>query len=141
MNTPSLVPAADAFPLPATFPVGTRVFDVRRDGAFAERVFRTGERLLVDGAGSVGDPVVLVARGPGRPRLGFVARDGLVGDRGEPCLASRWEVAGRVIGVARPLANGWSVERFDAPDLLGMVATPQAAVAQVPVVQLSLFAA
>lgn len=145
MMAPSIVPATQAFPLPAHLPAGAQVFEVVRSGSFAGHVFSKGERLIVDGAAQRGDAVVLVARGRGRPRLGQVRAHGLVGDLGEPCLERRWAVAGRLLGVASQLAGGWQVSRFDEPEVVGMVSgsvAPTAVVdAPAAVGQLDLFAA
>ncbi len=103
------VPFAGSLDVPET----VRMFSIVRDGWFAGREFRAGEVALVHGTPEEGDAVVLVAAGPGRPRLGRVQGLQLVGDQGEPCLMSRWEVAGRVIGVARPMGTVWVIERFD----------------------------
>lgn len=134
MSAPSILPAQQAFSLPANLPRGTEVYEVHQSGRFGDQVFSKGERLLVEGAPECGDAVVLVARGPGRPRLGWVRSTGLVGDCGEPCLSRRWRAAGRLVGIARPLAGGWQVTRFDEPDLVGMVRDVRAG-------QLELFAA
>ncbi|MEZ4319464.1 MAG: hypothetical protein R3F61_18255 [Myxococcota bacterium] len=108
--------------LPSGTPASIQVFSVVRDGEFAGRRFRSGELAVVEGMPEEGDAVVLVAVGPGRPRLGRVVGNRLMGDRGEPCLMSRWEVAGRVAGVIRPVGTGWAVEMFDQPGIVGMAA-------------------
>lgn len=132
-------------------PSSVQAFSVVRDGMFAGRMFRSGEVALVHGGPEEGDAVVLVAQGPGRPRLGRVQGNQLVGDRGEPCLMSRWEVAGRVIGVARPMGAVWVIEHFDGMTAEAVVdgrftatlaeATPVQATQAVPIRQLDLFAA
>lgn len=143
MSAPQLIPSARQFHLP-TNATDVRSFEVRQRGCMGEQVFNTGEHLLLDGAPCDGDLVVLTARGPGRPRLGRVSGSGLVGDRGEPCSHTRWAVAGRVVGVARPLAGGWSVQHFDSPTVFGIQPVRRVVREPAPKValgQLSLFAA
>ncbi|MCB9677020.1 MAG: hypothetical protein H6737_18025 [Alphaproteobacteria bacterium] len=148
MFAPSLRNATLGFEAPSTLPVGIRVFGIVRDGEFAGRHYRSGElAVVVGGVPEEGDAVVLVAVGPGRPRLGRVQGNRLIGDRGEPCLMSRWEVAGRVEGVIRPVGAGWAIEMFDQPGIVGMAADRAPGVLEGtpepvrPVAQLSLFAA
>jgi len=145
MSAPSIRPATVPFGSPMGFPPMRQVFSVERDGLFGGRQFHAGELALVDGVAEEGDLVVLVAAGPGRPRLGRVVGNRLLGDRGEPCLMSRWEVAGRVVGVIRPVGTGWCVELFDQPGLVGMATGQEAGEAIAPrfsaPTQLDLFAA
>lgn len=106
--------------VPSGFPLEGRLFEVVRGGVFGGRTFAEGELLWAGATAEEGDRVVLVARGPGRPRLGCVRGRQLLGDHGEPCHTSRWEVAGKLLGVVRPVGAGWAVERLDAPGLVGM---------------------
>ncbi len=117
MYTPILAPCTGSMTLPAAVPQAARLFDVRRGGSFGPYRFHTGERLVFAETPTSGDIVALVARGPGRPRLGWISRNGLLGDRGEPCLPERWEVAGKLIGVLRSSVHGWSYHTLadDAP--------------------------
>lgn len=146
MSAPQLTASTRLFNLPG-HTANVRSYEVRHTGRIGEQMFSHGEHLLLDGAANDGDLVVLAAKGPGRPRLGRVSGTGLVGDRGEPCSHSRWVVAGRVIGVARPLAGGWSVEQFASPTIVGILPvahpTDERVVARPEVArgQLSLFAA
>lgn len=79
-----------------------------------------GDRVLVRGRPHVDDLVVLAPVGRGVPRLGRVGRDGLIGDRGEACGASRWTPVGRVVrvipvrGSARAVgqAGAWSMPQL-----------------------------
>lgn len=147
MAVPALTRISPTTPRPANLPAGVQAFSVARGGEFAGRRFSEGEIALVGGAVEEGEALVLVALGHGRPRLGTVRGSRLIGDRGEPCLTSRWEVAGRLLGIARPVGAGWAVDAFDAPGIVGMApsaAPEQGAPASVggrSMVQLSLFAA
>ena len=144
MSAPSLRPATLDSALSRSVPAGVQVFSVARDGDFGGRRYRAGELAVVEGVPEEGDPVVLVAVGPGRPRLGRVHRNQLLGEHGEPCLMSRWEVAGRVVGVIRAVGTGWAVEMFAQPGVIGMASEVPAAPATAapePVAQLDLFAA
>jgi hypothetical protein len=132
MLVPSLALHEAPLALPHGLPFGGRLFRVAHGGQFGGRRFQAGELALVGGIPQEGDAVVLVAIGPGRPRLGSVQGRRILGDRGEPCLTSRWEVAGRLLGVLRPVGTGWAVELVHQGDvdgtseLVGMV--PSAAV-------------
>lgn len=86
----------DAAVIPASIRApGTVLFAVVSSGEFAGRRYQTGEVLVCRGA-EVGEPVVLAPRGPGRPMLGHVDGERLLGDAGEPCAPERWSAAGRV---------------------------------------------
>lgn len=74
---------------------GTVLFAVVSSGDFAGRRYLTGEVLVCRGA-EVGEPVVLTPRGPGRPMLGRIEGERLLGDAGEPCAPERWSTAGKV---------------------------------------------
>jgi hypothetical protein len=139
MHAPLLNPSSRRFHLPGQ-PHAAIAFEIRTDGRVDGRAFSSGEHLLLEPGAQDGDAVVLVATGPGRPRLGFVRGATLVGDRGEPCARSRWSVAGRIVGVARPLGADWRVEPFDAPHVVGLDRTQEPAAPERPG-QLSLFVA
>lgn len=103
MNTPDLIPIhAEDLPAPvvrgavgcAEGPI--RWFRVASEGTFDGRTWRVGDVLVVSGKPTVDDQVVLVPAGRGMPKLGHVRWKGLMGDRGEPCDAARWLVAGTV---------------------------------------------
>ena len=100
---------------PAGIPATAQVFSVARDGQFGGRSFRAGELVIVAGQPEQGDSVVLIANGPGRPMFGQVDGHRLLGMHGEPCLLSRWQVAGRLAGVVRSVGTRWSIEWFGAP--------------------------
>lgn len=124
MTAPLLELAAD-HPSPSNDPGldgGLRHFRVRRGGTFRGQQFVAGDVLVVGGPSRGEWPVVLVARGLGRPRLGTQRGLTLLGEVGEPCSAMRWEAAGRVIGVIRS-ANATGVQglvqAFDGQDWTG----------------------
>lgn len=86
----------DAAVIPASIRApGTVLFAVVSAGDYAGRHYLTGEVLVCRGA-EVGEPVVLTPRGPGRPMLGRIDGERLLGDAGEPCAPERWSAAGRV---------------------------------------------
>ncbi len=118
-TAPSLRAASPSHARPAGIPSSAQVFSVARDGEFGGRSFRSGELVIVSGTPEQGDSVVLVARGPGRPMLGRVDGLRLLGDHGEPCLLSRWSVAGRLVGVVRSVGSRWSIEWFGASTAQG----------------------
>ena len=76
-------------------------FVVVAGGEHGGRRLRKGDVVVVGGAARMGDVVVLLASGMGRPRMGRVGATGLLGDAGEPCSAARWSAAGRLLEVAR----------------------------------------
>lgn len=76
-------------------------FVVTQPGEINGSMVREGDVLVVGGRARLGDAVVLLARGVGRPRVGSMAHDGLRGDAGEPCSAARWVPAGRLLEVVR----------------------------------------
>jgi hypothetical protein len=84
-----------------------KCFIVERPGHFCGRYWALGDVVVCDGTGAVGDVVVLVTSGQGRPRLGGVMAHELRGDLGEPCHPSRWLIAGRVRGVWQRTTIGW----------------------------------
>lgn len=72
-------------------------FVVVRSGEFNGRTWRVGEGLAcVAPVADEARAVVLVARGPGRPRLGTLEGESMRGDAGEPCSPERWQAAGAV---------------------------------------------
>jgi hypothetical protein len=74
-------------------------FRVMEAGEYAGKFFRVGEVVECRKNASVGETIVLVAKGAGRPRLGRVTLDGLLGDGDEPCSPGRWYAIGAVIRV------------------------------------------
>lgn len=76
-------------------------FLVAEAGEFGGRWFQPGDLLVCGGDPRGGEPVVLVPRGHGRPRLGTVQGKRLIGDAGELCHEVRWRVAGRVVSVVQ----------------------------------------
>jgi hypothetical protein len=87
-------------------------FLVVATGTFGGRAFAVGDLLIAEPV--VGDgAVILVARGPGRPRLGSVHGSAVTGDAGEPCSAHRWRVAGSVRHVPSSRATADAASRFD----------------------------
>jgi hypothetical protein len=108
MPTPILAPALSTLPasriraLPEAVKSGrTPAFVVTTSGSFAGRHYPAGA-VLVAGLGDASDPVILVARGIGRPRFGTQQGDRLFGDASEPCSAARWISVGPVAQVLMP---------------------------------------
>ena len=67
----------------------------------------TGDVLLTAGTASVGEMVVLVPWGHGRPMLGRVTSTGFVAEPGSvPCSPRRWRIAGRLVAHLRPRVRG-----------------------------------
>lgn len=128
MYTPSLLPIAEVLTatrlrLPS-LPVvhaSIHLFVVAQGGWFAGRRFERGDLVACRDTSEPQGPVVLEARGHGRPRLG--AQDGraLYGDGGEACSPLRWRVAGEVVAVLRPDAaeSGGSDEGVLHPSVPG----------------------
>jgi hypothetical protein len=113
-SAPCIRPLTQALNGVPTLPrEGVQLFVVIREGSFSGRTFGAGEVLVCRGEARSGDQTVLVARGHGRPRLGSVRGTRLVGDAGEPCLAERWQAAGRLVACYRHAAHGWVVELFE----------------------------
>jgi hypothetical protein len=98
---PDLV-AHQVFSAPSATPFralqGAELFVVLEAGVYDRRWFGVGEVLVCSGEAQAEDATVLVARGFGRPRIGAVQGDRLIGDAGEPCHPARWRSAGRVAG-------------------------------------------
>ncbi len=78
------------------------VFRVVREGCVRGRWLSVGALVICRGAARSGDDVVLVARGIGRPRLGWQEGTALLGSSGERCHPARWSSAGRVVAVEYP---------------------------------------
>ena len=113
-SAPSIRPLTEPLRgVPALPRDGVQLFVVTREGRFSGRTFGTGEVLVCRGEARSADLTVLVARGHGRPRLGSVQGSRLIGDAGEPCLAERWQAAGKLVACYRHAAHGWVVELFD----------------------------
>jgi hypothetical protein len=108
MTAPVLVPMnRAAATLRSRFTHGPleQLYVVVEAGFFGGRQWARGE--VVD-AGDEGDGVAILApRGHGRPRLGTVQGTRLFGDAGEPCLAARWAVLGRVKAIYRSVGADW----------------------------------
>lgn len=67
----------------------------------------TGDVLLTAGTAAVGEMVVLVPWGHGRPMLGRVTSTGFVAEPGSvPCSPRRWRIAGRLVAHLRPRVRG-----------------------------------
>ena len=72
-----------------------------------EMAIATGDVLLTAGTASVGEMVVLVPWGHGRPMLGRVTTTGFVAEPGSvPCSPRRWRIAGRLVAHLRPRVRG-----------------------------------
>ena len=104
MTAPRIAPVHEA--LSSRLPEGwraaeDRAFVVVSGGEFAGQRWDAGDVLVLGEGPVVGEAVVLVARGYGRPRLGSVEGRSLRGDAGEACSADRWRVAGRIETVIR----------------------------------------
>lgn len=94
--------------VPVQLDVDTCAFAVTAAGLFEGRWFERGEVIECRGEPRRGAAVVLVARTQGRPRLGHARSNGFMGDRGEPCSATRWMTAGHVVAVWQRAEEGWS---------------------------------
>ena len=112
MAAPHLVPLRRAPPgFRQRFPRSIdpdRLYVVLEGGTFCGRRWDSGE--LVEADESDEGVAILVPRGVGRVHLGTVSGGRLFGDSGEPCLAARWLVAGRVRAVHTPVGEDWSSE-------------------------------
>ncbi len=86
-----------------------RLYVVVEGGTFDGRRWDSGELVEADPMGDEGI-AILAPRGVGRVKLGTVSGTRLYGDSGEPCLAERWVVAGRVRAVHRLAGDDWSSE-------------------------------
>src|SRR5690606_8938694 len=78
-----------------------RLFRVIEEGFYAGRCWREGDVIACRDTVEPWGPVVLEARGHGRPRLGALQGRALFGDGGEPCSPLRWRVAGEVVVILR----------------------------------------
>lgn len=112
MTGPHLIPLRRAAPgVRARFPRSLdpdRLYYVVQGGTFCGRRWNPGE--LVEVSDRDEGMAILVPRGVGRVQLGTVSGTRLYGDSGEPCLAERWSVAGRVRAVHRPAGEEWASE-------------------------------
>lgn len=124
MNAPRLVPFfdmhSDTDELPAIWrDSAEETFVVAAAGEFGGIRYRVGDMLVCRGDADSDELVVLVARRHGRPRVGWVRREGLEGEHGEPCSPVRWRPAGRVVAVLQPRARGLAMcrpaERMNQP--------------------------
>lgn len=121
---------------------GRSRFRVMEAGTFAGRSFRAGDVVECRRHVSVGETIVLVAKGAGRPRFGKVTLDGLLGDGGEPCSSGRWQAIGAVVRVI-PNCGDSSRHLRQAPPFRVMRRARRRASADTPgdTPQLRLFAA
>ena len=87
------------------------VFVVTSPGDFGGQRYSIGDMLICRGDVGDDEAVVLMARGHGRPRLGWVRGDALSGEAGEPCSVSRWRAAGRIVAVLQGDPSSLSVIR------------------------------
>lgn len=78
---------------------GMSRFRVMEAGIYAGQSFRVGDVVECRRHVSVGETIVLVAKGAGRPRFGKMTLEGLLGDGGEPCSPGRWQAIGAVVRV------------------------------------------
>lgn len=140
MPAPRLVPAhADRV---ARLPEALRgsadaVFLVVEAGEFAGERYAAGDLVVCRAPVGRDAPVVLVARGFGRPRLGWVRENGVYGDVGEPCSPERWRPVGRISAVLRAASE----TRSPSPARLGGRAGDGSPLHRRPEGQLALFAA
>jgi hypothetical protein len=91
---------------------GVELFVVTSEGVFDGTTFSVGD-VLVCGGETRSGPTVLVARGYGRPRLGYVCGARLLGDAGEPCHVGRWRSAGPLVARYRKGDVSWVIEMLD----------------------------
>ncbi len=99
MNAPLIQPITDALTAVPSVHPSLRLFTVLRDGTFAGRRWHAGDVVACRNAIEPRGPIVLEARGHGRPRLGMLEGHALRGDGGEACSPLRWGVAGEVVAV------------------------------------------
>ena len=116
MNAPRLVPFLDMHDdtqeLPAIWrDCAAETFVVAAPGEFGGIRYRVGDMLVCRGDADSDELVVLVARRHERPRVGWVRREGLEGEHGEPCSPVRWRPAGRVVAVLQPRTRGLAMCR------------------------------
>lgn len=130
MSAPVLAPLTEllrhpGLRLPPVPPVadGVRLFVVVQAGFYAGLRWYRGDVVACDETSGDGGPLILEARGMGRPRLGHRSGSVLYGDGGEACHPARWRVAGRAVALLQPddgrrldapaegerLAQGWRV--------------------------------
>jgi len=97
MTAPRLIPlfvATERLPSP-----DTRLFGVVASGVFGDLHVEAGEIIACRPAAEPEGPVVLEARGFGRPRVGRLDGRALYGDGGEACSPLRWRVVGEIVAV------------------------------------------
>lgn len=97
MTAPRLVPVfvpAERMPSP-----DARLFGVVEAGDFGGMHLEAGEVVACRPVSDPSGPVVLEARGFGRPRLGRIEGHALFGDGGESCSPIRWRVVGEIVAV------------------------------------------
>lgn len=103
---------------------GAELFVVLEAGVYDRRWFGVGEVLVCSGEAQAEDATVLVARGFGRPRIGAVQGDRLIGDAGEPCHPLRWRSAGRVVGKVDGLSCPRVAEFIRPPSVAQSIVRP-----------------
>lgn len=115
------------------------VFIVTQPGEFGGERYGLGDVLVCRGEVVDDEPVVLMARGHGRPRMGWTRGDALFGEVGEPCGAARWRAAGRIVAVLRADARSLAVVRSAPQVVPGPVMLRTTPTHRAPAGQLSLF--
>ena len=79
-------------------------------------------------AGSSRGPVVLLPKGHGRPCVGQIQGNTLLGEHGEPCSPRRWQVSGAIVQVLQ-VAKGEPVRTLPVPQCAQQPAPTHAALA------------
>ncbi|TNE85785.1 MAG: hypothetical protein EP330_24425 [Deltaproteobacteria bacterium] len=102
------------------------VFVVTHPGEFGGVHYGLGDVLVCRGDAVDDEPVVLMARGHGRPRLGWVRGDELYGEVGEPCSVARWRAAGRIVAVMRADARSLALVRPAPAPMVRLPGVPAA---------------
>jgi len=90
---------------------GLEAFLVVGEGSYLGVDYAVGDVLVCRGEARSGRPTVLVAR-HGRPRMGSVVGQRLLGDANEPCHPGRWQPVGELWALYRRSAvarGGWAV--------------------------------
>ncbi len=111
LDHPNLVRAPGCVP-PMPVEEGLSAFLVVGEGRFLDVAYAVGDVLVCRGEPRSGRTTVLEAR-HGRPRLGTVLGQRLVGDAGEACHPTRWRAVGELSAVYRRTASGWVVQHAE----------------------------
>ena len=126
LDHPNLRRAPGCVP-PLPMVPGLRAFLVVGEGRFLGRDYAVGDVLVCRGEPRSGHATVLEAR-HGRPRLGSVLGQRLVGDAGEACHPARWRAVGELWAVYRRGVSGWSMlPAAEGAELLAAAVPPAAA--------------